>query len=59
MDGMPELLQVGDKGLDNRSVDFTLSEAFILGSVSSTGCCMPCINAYLYGQHLLSLLFNN
>jgi hypothetical protein len=54
MDGMPELLQLGDKGLDNRSVDLALSEAFILGSVSSASCCMPCVDTYLNGSHPLS-----
>ena len=55
VDGMPELLQFGDKGLDNGSVDFALSEAFINGSVARTCCCMPCVDTNLYGQHLLSV----
>lgn len=54
MDCVPEFLQFGDQGSYNGSVDFTLSEAFIYCSVAWTGFCMPRVDAYLNGQHLLS-----
>lgn len=54
VDGMPELLQFGDKGFDNGAVDFTLSETFINGSVTHACCCVPGVDAYLNGSHLLS-----
>ena len=56
VDCVPELLQLGDKGFDNGSVYFTLSETFIFGSVSGTRCCVPGVDAYLDGYHLLCFL---
>ena len=54
VDGVSELLQFGDQGFDNGSGDFTLSEALINGSVARARCRVPGVDAYLYGQHLLS-----
>ena len=54
MDCMPELLQFGDQSGYNGSVDLALSEAFVFGSVACACLCVPCVDAYLNGQHLLS-----
>ena len=59
VDGVPELLQFGDKGLDNGAVNLALTKAFVFGSISRSARCMPRINGYSYGQHLLSGLFSN
>ena len=55
MDGMSELLHFGDEGLDNGTVDLTLTEALILGSVPSPARCMPRIDGNSYSTHLLSI----
>ena len=49
VDGVSELLQFGDERLDHGSVDFTLSEAFVFGSVSCACCRVPGVDAYLNG----------
>ena len=54
MDGVAELLQFGDEGSYNGSVDVTLSDALINGSVARPCCRVPGVDAYLNGQHLLS-----
>ena len=56
VDGVPELLQFGDEGVDNGSIDFALSEAFIFGSVSCACCRMPRVDGNSYNKHLPSLL---
>ena len=48
VDGVSELLQFGDEGIDNGAVYFALSEAFIFCSVSCAGCRMPCIDRNSY-----------
>ena len=54
VDCVPELLQFGDQGCYNGSVDLALTEAFINGAIAWAGLCVPCVDAYLNGQHLLS-----
>ena len=56
VDGVSELLQFGDEGFDNGSVDFTLSEALIFGSVSCACCRVPGVDAYFDVIHPLCFL---
>ena len=56
VDGVSELLQFGDEGVDNGTVYFALSEAFIFGSVACTYCRVPRVDGNSYNKHLLSLL---
>ena len=54
MDGMAELLQLGDQGSHHGTVDLTLTETFVLGSIARTARSVPCIYAYSNRSHPLS-----
>ena len=55
MDCVTELLQFGDKGRYYGAVNFTLTEAFILGPIACAGSSVPCVYTNLNDSHLLSM----
>ena len=55
VDGMAELLQLGDQGSHHGTVDLTLTEAFVFGSIARTARSVPCVYAYSNSSHLPSL----
>ena len=55
VDGMTELLQLGDQGSHHGTVDLTLTKALVFGSITRTARSVPCVYAYSNSSHPLSL----